>query len=158
MSDGNPTPYSERRANSARRSSRCIFQRPPLGSFTRLEGLKTKAPRTGIIGPGLTGGLAPSTPEPTPSHRPLYLPRNATPRESTSLYRKEQNAVTFGYFLTWHNDCHFGYFLKWLDRCSSARRWCSLLKGSVTSRVSSVNAPSRHYPILSEAIRSELDY
>ena len=42
-------------------------------------------------------------------------PGTRLPRESTSLYRKVQNALAFGYFLTWHNDSYFGYFLKWLD-------------------------------------------
>jgi hypothetical protein len=99
MSEGNPTLHSERRANSARRSSRCMFQRPPLGSFTRVEDLNTKTPRTGILGPGLTGGLVPSTPEPAPSHRPLYLPQErdspGNRLHSTERSKTPSRSVTF---------------------------------------------------------------
>src|SRR5438477_12741698 len=57
--------------------------RPLLGSFTKADLFgKTKTPRTGNIGPGLTGGLAPSASEPAPSQRSsdllqgARLPRN----------------------------------------------------------------------------------
>lgn len=73
-------------------------------------------------------------------------PGTRLPRESTSLYRKEQNALAFGYFLTWHNDSHFGYFLKWLDggprarsAASAGRRaspsWCQPILLTTTSSV-----------------------
>src|SRR5580692_5545276 len=38
---------------------------------------KTKAPRTGILWPGLTGGLAPSASEPAPSQRSSDLLQGA---------------------------------------------------------------------------------
>jgi len=41
-------------------------------------GQKAKTPRTGNIGPGLTGGLVPSAAEPAPSHRLWIFPRSAT--------------------------------------------------------------------------------
>src|SRR5512146_849824 len=54
------------------------IRRPLLGGFTKADlSLKTKTPRTGIIGPGLTGGLAPSASEPAPSQRSSDLPQGA---------------------------------------------------------------------------------
>src|SRR5262245_14026991 len=47
----------------------CI-RRPLLQSFTKADlSSKTKSPRAGCIGPGWTGGLAPSASEPAPSQR-----------------------------------------------------------------------------------------
>jgi hypothetical protein len=46
---------------------------------------KTKTPRTGNMGPGLTGGLAPSALEPVPSQRSSALLQGARlPKTSTS--------------------------------------------------------------------------
>ena len=51
------------------------IRRPLLRGFTKADlSLKTKTPRTGNIGPGLTGGLVPSASEPAPSQRSSDLP------------------------------------------------------------------------------------
>ena len=54
------------------------IRRPLLGSSTKADlSIKTKTPRTGILWPGLTGGLAPSASEPAPSQRSSDLPQGA---------------------------------------------------------------------------------
>src|SRR5580658_5386463 len=73
MSDGNLTLPSERWANIARWSSRCIFQRASSPRLRQIRGLQNQTPRTGIIGPALTGSWA----LPAPSHWPFF-PGNAT--------------------------------------------------------------------------------
>lgn len=60
-------------------TSRLIYPKPPLRDFTTAVVPETKTPRTGIIRPGLTGGLVPSAAEPAPSHRLWIFPRSATP-------------------------------------------------------------------------------
>src|SRR5215472_17837922 len=58
---------------------RAFFSRRPLlGDVTKADlRTKTKTPRTGNIGPGLTGGLVPSASEPAPSQRSSDLPQGA---------------------------------------------------------------------------------
>jgi hypothetical protein len=67
---GRPTPHQESRVKPARRSSRFIYPKTAAQGLhqSRLL-LKTKTPRTGNIGPGLTGGSAPSASEPARSQR-----------------------------------------------------------------------------------------
>ena len=52
--------HMERRAKPARRSSRLIYPKAAARGSTKADlSIKTKTLRTGNIGPGLTGGLAP---------------------------------------------------------------------------------------------------
>ena len=54
------------------------IRKPLLQGSTKADlSTKTKTPRTGNIGPGLTGGLAPSASEPAPSQRSSDLPQGA---------------------------------------------------------------------------------
>jgi hypothetical protein len=68
----------ERRAKTARRSSRFIYPKTAARGLHQSRSVpKTKTPRTGIFWPGLTGGLAPSASEPAPSQRSSDLPQRA---------------------------------------------------------------------------------
>src|SRR5579863_4284467 len=54
------------------------IRKPLLGSFTKADLFrKTKTPERATLGPGLTGGLAPSAAEPAPSQRSSDLPQGA---------------------------------------------------------------------------------